>query len=222
MDHLVHSATWVVFVKLAFIGCWVPCMWYCVIGFLRLCYRISNSIVLIWRFVSVGIVEPLVGKRRSTNETQTRIWNLDLLMPPTKRLKYLIMWRRRIISETWSHLYHPPLAAYMRESFTNIKVKMEFRRCESTIMNDNIIECSFISKVKQLMSFQFSLAASACSPITLHAPLMKNCSIMNHRVLARYERYDYVKRLIDTMSGAEYGCIFTSIILWTSMAELTF
>eukprot|EP00520_Triparma_pacifica_P001738 CAMPEP_0118657348 /NCGR_PEP_ID=MMETSP0785-20121206/13971_1 /TAXON_ID=91992 /ORGANISM="Bolidomonas pacifica, Strain CCMP 1866" /LENGTH=313 /DNA_ID=CAMNT_0006550261 /DNA_START=72 /DNA_END=1010 /DNA_ORIENTATION=+ len=106
-----------------------------------------------------------------------------------------------------THVIH--LAAKVGGLFANMSQKVEFYR-ENIIMNDNVMECCRIHKVKKLVSYLSTciFPDKTTYPIDegmLHAgpPHPSN------------EGYAYAKRMVDTMNRAyseEYNCCFTSII----------
>jgi GDP-L-fucose synthase len=106
-----------------------------------------------------------------------------------------------------THVIH--LAAKVGGLFANLSAKVEFFR-ENILINDNILECSRIYKVKKLVSF----LSTCIFPDKTTYPIDET---MLHAgpPHASNEGYAYAKRLIDTMNRAyaeEYGCNFTSII----------
>uniref|UniRef100_A0A7S2P233 GDP-L-fucose synthase n=1 Tax=Leptocylindrus danicus TaxID=163516 RepID=A0A7S2P233_9STRA len=106
-----------------------------------------------------------------------------------------------------THVIH--LAAKVGGLFANMKAKVEFYR-ENTLMNDNIMECCRIYKVKKLVSF----LSTCIFPDKTTYPIDETM-LHNGPPHPSNEGYAYAKRLIDTMSRAyaeEYGCNFTSII----------
>lgn len=106
-----------------------------------------------------------------------------------------------------THVIH--LAAKVGGLFANMSQKVEFYR-DNIIMNDNVMECCRIHKVKKLVSYLSTciFPDKTTYPIDesmLHAgpPHPSN------------EGYAYAKRMVDTMNRAyseEYNCCFTSII----------
>lgn len=106
-----------------------------------------------------------------------------------------------------THVIH--LAAKVGGLFANMKAKVEFYR-ENTLMNDNIMECCRIYKVKKLVSF----LSTCIFPDKTTYPIDETM-LHDGPPHPSNEGYAYAKRLIDTMSRAyaeEYGCNFTSII----------
>ena len=106
-----------------------------------------------------------------------------------------------------THVIH--LAAKVGGLFANMSQKVEFFR-ENILINDNIMECCRIYKVKKLVSF-----LSTCSfPDKTTYPIDETM-LHDGPPHSSNEGYAYAKRLIDTMNRAyaeEYGCNFTSII----------
>ena len=106
-----------------------------------------------------------------------------------------------------THVIH--LAAYVGGLFKNMKYKVEFFRY-NILMNDNIMECCRIYKVKKLIS-----CLSTCIfPDNTTYPINET---MIHTGPPHYsnEGYAYAKRMIDILNHAynvEYFCNFTSVI----------
>lgn len=106
-----------------------------------------------------------------------------------------------------THVIH--LAAKVGGLFANMSQKVEFFR-ENILINDNIMECCRIYKVKKLVSF----LSTCIFPDKISYPI-KETSLHEGPPHSSNEGYAYAKRLIDTMNRAyaeEYGCNFTSII----------
>jgi len=106
-----------------------------------------------------------------------------------------------------THVIH--LAAKVGGLFANMRQKVEFFR-ENILINDNIMECCRIYKVKKLVSF----LSTCIFPYKTQYPIDETI-LHNGPPAASKEAYAYAKRLIDPMNRAnaeEYGCNFTSII----------
>ena len=106
-----------------------------------------------------------------------------------------------------THVIH--LAAKVGGLFANMSQKVEFFR-ENILINDNIMECSRIYKVKKLVS----MLSTCIFPDKTTYPIDETM-LHNGPPHHSNEGYAYAKRLIDTMNRAyaeEYGCNFTSII----------
>ena len=106
-----------------------------------------------------------------------------------------------------THVIH--LAAKVGGLFANMSQKVEFFR-ENILINDNIMECSRIYKVKKLVSF----LSTCIFPDKTTYPINETM-LHDGPPHSSNEGYAYAKRLIDTMNRAyaeEYGCNFTSII----------
>lgn len=106
-----------------------------------------------------------------------------------------------------THVIH--LAAKVGGLFANMAQKVEFYR-ENVIINDNIMECCRIYKVKKLVS----MLSTCIFPDKTSYPIDETM-LHNGPPHPSNEGYAYAKRLIDTMNRAyaeEYGCNFTSII----------
>eukprot|EP00978_Attheya_sp_CCMP212_P008341 scaffold19620_cov55-Attheya_sp.AAC.3 len=106
-----------------------------------------------------------------------------------------------------THVIH--LAAKVGGLFANLSQKVEFYR-ENVLINDNIMECCRIQKVKKLVSF----LSTCIFPDKTTYPIDETM-LHNGPPHPSNEGYAYAKRLIDTMNRAyaeEYGCNFTSII----------
>lgn len=106
-----------------------------------------------------------------------------------------------------THVIH--LAAKVGGLFANMAQKVEFYR-ENIIINDNIMECSRIYKVKKLVS----MLSTCVFPDKTSFPINETM-LHNGPPHPSNEGYAYAKRMIDTMNRAyaeEYGCNFTSII----------
>uniref|UniRef100_A0A7S1C235 GDP-L-fucose synthase n=1 Tax=Corethron hystrix TaxID=216773 RepID=A0A7S1C235_9STRA len=101
------------------------------------------------------------------------------------------------------------LAAKVGGLFANMKQKVEFYR-ENTLINDNVMECCRIYKVKKLVSY----LSTCIFPDKTTFPIDETM-LHNGPPHPSNEGYAYAKRLVDTMNRAyaeEYGCNFTSII----------
>lgn len=106
-----------------------------------------------------------------------------------------------------THVIH--LAAKVGGLFANMSQKVEFFR-ENILINDNIMECCRIYKVKKLVSF----LSTCIFPDKTTYPINETM-LHDGPPHPSNEGYAYAKRLIDTMNRAyaeEYGCNFTSII----------
>lgn len=106
-----------------------------------------------------------------------------------------------------THVIH--LAAKVGGLFANMSQKVEFYR-ENVIINDNIMECCRIYKVKKLVS----MLSTCIFPDKTTYPIDETM-LHDGPPHPSNEGYAYAKRLIDTMNRAyaeEYGCNFTSII----------
>mmetsp|Transcript_19238 Transcript_19238/g.27059 ORF Transcript_19238/g.27059 Transcript_19238/m.27059 type:complete len:341 (-) Transcript_19238:88-1110(-) len=106
-----------------------------------------------------------------------------------------------------THVIH--LAARVGGLFANMAHKVEFYR-ENVLINDNIMECCRIHKVKKLVSF----LSTCIFPDKTTFPIDETM-LHNGPPHPSNEGYAYAKRLIDTMNRAyaeEYNCNFTSII----------
>jgi len=106
-----------------------------------------------------------------------------------------------------THVIH--LAAKVGGLFANMAQKVEFYR-ENVLINDNIMECSRIYKVKKLVSF----LSTCIFPDKTKYPIDETM-LHDGPPHPSNEGYALAKRLIDTMNRAyaeEYGCNFTSII----------
>jgi len=106
-----------------------------------------------------------------------------------------------------THVIH--LAAKVGGLFANMAQKVEFYR-ENVLINDNVMECSRIYKVKKLVSF----LSTCIFPDKTTYPIDETM-LHNGPPHPSNEGYALAKRLIDTMNRAyaeEYGCNFTSII----------
>lgn len=106
-----------------------------------------------------------------------------------------------------SYVIH--LAARVGGLFANMKYKVEFYR-ENMILNDNVMECARIHKVKKLIS-----CLSTCVfPDKTSYPIDETM-IHNGHPHSSNIGYAYAKRMIDVMNECyydEYGCNFTSIV----------
>jgi len=106
-----------------------------------------------------------------------------------------------------THVIH--LAAKVGGLFANMAQKVEFFR-ENILINDNIMECSRIFKVKKLVS----MLSTCIFPDKTSYPIDETM-LHNGAPHSSNEGYAYAKRLIDTMNRAyaeQYNCNFTSII----------
>jgi GDP-L-fucose synthase len=106
-----------------------------------------------------------------------------------------------------THVIH--LAAKVGGLFANMAAKVEFFR-ENILINDNVMECCRIYKVKKLVSF----LSTCIFPDKTSYPIDETM-LHDGPPHPSNEGYAYAKRLIDTMNRAyaeEYGCNFTSII----------
>lgn len=106
-----------------------------------------------------------------------------------------------------THVIH--LAAKVGGLFANMAQKVEFFR-ENILINDNIMECSRIYKVKKLVS----MLSTCIFPDKTSYPIDETM-LHDGPPHPSNEGYAYAKRLIDTMNRAyaeEYNCNFTSII----------
>ncbi|KAI2502998.1 GDP-mannose 4-6 dehydratase [Fragilaria crotonensis] len=106
-----------------------------------------------------------------------------------------------------THVIH--LAAKVGGLFANLSQKVEFFR-ENILINDNIMECCRIYKVKKLVS----MLSTCIFPDKTTYPIDETM-LHDGPPHPSNEGYAYAKRLIDTMNRAyaeEYGCNFTSII----------
>mmetsp|Transcript_10676 Transcript_10676/g.26143 ORF Transcript_10676/g.26143 Transcript_10676/m.26143 type:complete len:336 (+) Transcript_10676:423-1430(+) len=106
-----------------------------------------------------------------------------------------------------THCIH--LAARVGGLFANMKYKVEFYR-ENVILNDNVMECCRLYKVKKLVS-----CLSTCIfPDKTTYPIDENM-IHNGAPHTSNEGYAYAKRMIDVLNRCyndEYDCNFTSIV----------
>lgn len=106
-----------------------------------------------------------------------------------------------------THVIH--LAAKVGGLFANMSQKVEFFR-ENILINDNVMECCRIYKVKKLVS----MLSTCIFPDKTTYPIDETM-LHDGPPHSSNEGYAYAKRLIDTMNRAyaeEYGCNFTSII----------
>jgi len=106
-----------------------------------------------------------------------------------------------------THVIH--LAAKVGGLFANMAQKVEFYR-ENIIINDNIMECCRIYKVKKLVS----MLSTCIFPDKTTYPINETM-LHDGPPHPSNEGYAYAKRMIDTLNRAyaeEYGCNFTSII----------
>jgi len=106
-----------------------------------------------------------------------------------------------------THVIH--LAAKVGGLFANLAQKVEFYR-ENILINDNIMECCRINKVKKLVS----MLSTCIFPDKTSYPIDETM-LHDGPPHPSNEGYALAKRLIDTMSRAyaeQYGCNFTSII----------
>mmetsp|Transcript_7815 Transcript_7815/g.11796 ORF Transcript_7815/g.11796 Transcript_7815/m.11796 type:complete len:324 (+) Transcript_7815:3-974(+) len=106
-----------------------------------------------------------------------------------------------------THVIH--LAAKVGGLFSNLKYKVEFFR-DNIRINDNVMECCRIHKVKKLVS-----CLSTCVfPDKTSYPIDETMVHDGPPHLSN-EGYAYSKRMIDVMNRCyrdQYGCKFTSII----------
>jgi len=106
-----------------------------------------------------------------------------------------------------THVIH--LAAKVGGLFANMAQKVEFFR-ENILINDNIMECCRIYKIKKLVSF----LSTCIFPDKTSYPIDETM-LHDGPPHPSNEGYAYAKRLIDTLNRAyaeEYNCNFTSII----------
>jgi GDP-L-fucose synthase len=106
-----------------------------------------------------------------------------------------------------THIIH--LAAKVGGLYANLVAKVEFFR-ENILINDNIMECSRIYKVKKLVS----CLSNCIFPDKITYPIDETM-LHGGAPHSSNEGYAYAKRLVDTMNRAyaeQYGCNFTSII----------
>jgi len=106
-----------------------------------------------------------------------------------------------------THVIH--LAAKVGGLFANMAQKVEFFR-ENILINDNIMECCRIYKIKKLVSF----LSTCIFPDKTTYPIDETM-LHDGPPHPSNEGYAYAKRLIDTLNRAyaeEYDCNFTSII----------
>lgn len=106
-----------------------------------------------------------------------------------------------------THVIH--LAAKVGGLFANMAQKVEFFR-ENILINDNVMECCRIFKVRKLVSF----LSTCIFPDKTTYPIDETM-LHDGPPHPSNEGYAYAKRLIDTMNRAyaeEYGCNFTSIV----------
>lgn len=102
-----------------------------------------------------------------------------------------------------THVIH--LAAKVGGLFANMAQKVEFFR-ENILINDNIMECSRVYKVKKLDSF----LSTCIFPDKTTYPIDETM-LHDGPPHPSNEGYAYAKRLIDTMNRAyaeEYGCTY--------------
>mmetsp|Transcript_14499 Transcript_14499/g.17923 ORF Transcript_14499/g.17923 Transcript_14499/m.17923 type:complete len:322 (-) Transcript_14499:495-1460(-) len=106
-----------------------------------------------------------------------------------------------------THVLH--LAAFVGGLFRNLKYKVEFYRW-NVLMNDNIMECCRLYKVRKLVS-----CLSTCIfPDKTSYPIDETM-VHSGPPHSSNEGYAYAKRMIDVMNrcyNEEYGCKFTSVI----------
>ena len=93
-----------------------------------------------------------------------------------------------------THVIH--LAAKVGGLFANMAQKVEFFR-ENILINDNIMECSRIYKVKKLVS----MLSTCIFPDKTSYPIDETM-LHNGPPHSSNEGYAYAKRLIDTMNRA--------------------
>uniref|UniRef100_A0A7S0PWT1 GDP-L-fucose synthase n=1 Tax=Asterionellopsis glacialis TaxID=33640 RepID=A0A7S0PWT1_9STRA len=101
------------------------------------------------------------------------------------------------------------MAAKVGGLFANMAQKVEFFR-ENILINDNIMECCRIYKIKKLVSF----LSTCIFPDKTSYPIDETM-LHDGPPHPSNEGYAYAKRLIDTLNRAyaeEYNCNFTSII----------
>jgi GDP-L-fucose synthase len=102
-----------------------------------------------------------------------------------------------------THVIH--LAAKVGGLFANMAQKVEFFR-ENILINDNVMECCRIYKVKKLVSFLSTCIFPDKTTYPIDETMMHNGPPHSSN-----EGYAYAKRLIDTMNRAyaeEYGCTY--------------
>lgn len=100
-----------------------------------------------------------------------------------------------------THVIH--LAAKVGGLFANMAQKVEFFR-ENILINDNVMECCRIYKVKKLVSF----LSTCIFPDKTTYPIDETM-LHDGPPHSSNEGYAYAKRLIDTLNRAyaeEYGC----------------
>jgi len=106
-----------------------------------------------------------------------------------------------------THVIH--LAAKVGGLFANMSQKVEFYR-ENVLINDNIMECCRLFKVKKLVS-----CLSTCIfPDKTTYPIDEGM-VHDGPPHTSNEGYAYAKRMIDVLNRCyhdEYGCMMTSII----------
>jgi len=108
-----------------------------------------------------------------------------------------------------THVIH--LAAKVGGLFANMAQKVEFFR-ENILINDNIMECSRVYKVKKLVSF----LSTCIFPDKTTYPIDETM-LHDGPPHPSNEGYAYAKRLIDTMNRAyaeEYGCTLTLLDMY--------
>jgi GDP-L-fucose synthase len=106
-----------------------------------------------------------------------------------------------------THVIH--LAAMVGGLFKNLRYKVEFYR-ENVLINDNVMECCRVFKVKKLVS-----CLSTCIfPDKTTYPIDETM-VHDGPPHVSNEGYAYAKRMIDVLNRCyndEYGCNYTSII----------
>jgi len=106
-----------------------------------------------------------------------------------------------------THVVH--LAAKVGGLFANMSHKVEFFR-ENILINDNVMECCRLYKVRKLVSF----LSTCIFPDKTAYPISERM-LHDGPPHPSNEGYAYAKRLIDTMNRAyaeQYRCNFTSIV----------
>mmetsp|Transcript_15625 Transcript_15625/g.20570 ORF Transcript_15625/g.20570 Transcript_15625/m.20570 type:complete len:321 (+) Transcript_15625:189-1151(+) len=150
--------------------------------------------------VGCGVKEALEGMKKDNEEwifLSSKDGNL-IEMEATKKIfeKYKP-----------THVLH--LAAFVGGLFRNLKYKVEFYRW-NVLMNDNIMECCRLYKVRKLVS-----CLSTCIfPDKTTYPIDETM-VHSGPPHTSNEGYAYAKRMIDVMNRCyndEYGCKFTSVI----------
>merc|ERR1712224_845660 len=101
------------------------------------------------------------------------------------------------------------LAAKVGGLFANMSQKVEFYR-ENTLMNDNIMECCRIHKVKKLVSCLSTCIFPDKTTYPIDETMVHNGAPHDSNI-----GYSYAKRMIDVLNrcyNEQYGCNFTSIV----------